>query len=43
LLGDSARPLLRLPALGDMAERWQLRTVEQRMLGSDWRLRLRPV
>jgi diaminohydroxyphosphoribosylaminopyrimidine deaminase / 5-amino-6-(5-phosphoribosylamino)uracil reductase len=43
LLGDSARPLLHLPALGDMAERWQLRTVEQRMLGSDWRLRLRPV
>ncbi|MFC5582125.1 bifunctional diaminohydroxyphosphoribosylaminopyrimidine deaminase/5-amino-6-(5-phosphoribosylamino)uracil reductase RibD [Rhodanobacter terrae] len=41
LLGDSARPLLRLPALGDMAGRWQLRTVEQRMLGRDWRLRLR--
>jgi Pyrimidine reductase, riboflavin biosynthesis len=42
LLGDSARPLLHLPALSDMADRWQLRTVEQRMLGSDWRLRLRP-
>ena len=42
LLGDSARPLLRLPALGDMARRWQLQTVDQRQLGPDWRLRLRP-
>jgi diaminohydroxyphosphoribosylaminopyrimidine deaminase/5-amino-6-(5-phosphoribosylamino)uracil reductase len=42
LLGDSARPLLHLPTLTDMAERWQLRTVEQRQLGADWRLRLRP-
>ncbi|MBB6187389.1 bifunctional diaminohydroxyphosphoribosylaminopyrimidine deaminase/5-amino-6-(5-phosphoribosylamino)uracil reductase RibD [Rhodanobacter sp. MP7CTX1] len=42
LLGDSAHPLLHLPTLGDMAERWQLRPVEQRQLGNDWRLRLRP-
>jgi diaminohydroxyphosphoribosylaminopyrimidine deaminase/5-amino-6-(5-phosphoribosylamino)uracil reductase len=41
LLGDSARGLLRLPALTDMAARWQLRCVDQRMLGNDWRLRLR--
>ena len=42
LLGDSARPLLQLPALGDMARRWQLQVVDQRMLGQDIRLRLRP-
>jgi len=42
LLGDQARPLLRLPTLQDMTGRWQLRCVEQRMLGEDWRLRLRP-
>jgi diaminohydroxyphosphoribosylaminopyrimidine deaminase / 5-amino-6-(5-phosphoribosylamino)uracil reductase len=43
LLGDAALPLLRLPALADMAARWQLRVVEQRQLGDDWRLLLRPV
>jgi diaminohydroxyphosphoribosylaminopyrimidine deaminase/5-amino-6-(5-phosphoribosylamino)uracil reductase len=42
LLGDSARPLLQLPTLDDMAGRWQLRPIEQRQLGNDWRLRLRP-
>ena len=42
LLGDSARPLLQLPALADMAARWQLRTLDQRMLGADLRLLLRP-
>ena len=42
LLGDSARPLLQLPPLSDMASRWQLRVVDQRMLGPDIRLRLRP-
>jgi len=42
LLGDSARPLLQLPTLSDMAERWQLRPIEQRQLGNDWRLRLHP-
>ena len=42
LLGDGARPLLQLPSLSDMARRWQLRVVDQRMLGADWRLQLRP-
>jgi diaminohydroxyphosphoribosylaminopyrimidine deaminase/5-amino-6-(5-phosphoribosylamino)uracil reductase len=42
LLGDHARSLLQLPTLTDMAERWQLRPVEQRQVGNDWRLRLRP-
>jgi diaminohydroxyphosphoribosylaminopyrimidine deaminase/5-amino-6-(5-phosphoribosylamino)uracil reductase len=42
LLGDAARPLLQLPTLDDMDRRWQLRIVEQRMLGQDIRLRLRP-
>lgn len=41
-LGDAARPLLHLPNLSDMADRWQLKPVEQRQLGSDWRLILRP-
>ncbi|MEO7052617.1 MAG: bifunctional diaminohydroxyphosphoribosylaminopyrimidine deaminase/5-amino-6-(5-phosphoribosylamino)uracil reductase RibD [Rhodanobacter sp.] len=43
LLGDSARPLLTLPPLAEMARRWQLRTMDQRQLGADWRLRLRPI
>lgn len=42
LLGDSARPLLHLPALSDMVDRWHLCLVEQRMVGADIRLRLRP-
>ncbi len=42
LLGDAARPLLHLPPLQDMAARWRLRLVEQRAIGSDWRLLLRP-
>jgi diaminohydroxyphosphoribosylaminopyrimidine deaminase/5-amino-6-(5-phosphoribosylamino)uracil reductase len=42
LLGDQARPLLQLPALAEMADRWQLRTVDRRALGDDWRLLLRP-
>jgi diaminohydroxyphosphoribosylaminopyrimidine deaminase/5-amino-6-(5-phosphoribosylamino)uracil reductase len=42
LLGDTARPLLALPPLAGMAERWQLRTLDQRQLGPDLRLRLRP-
>ncbi|MGB3268659.1 MAG: bifunctional diaminohydroxyphosphoribosylaminopyrimidine deaminase/5-amino-6-(5-phosphoribosylamino)uracil reductase RibD [Rhodanobacter sp.] len=41
LLGDSARPLLQLPTLTDMAARWRLRLCDQRMLGADMRLRLR--
>jgi diaminohydroxyphosphoribosylaminopyrimidine deaminase/5-amino-6-(5-phosphoribosylamino)uracil reductase len=42
LLGDQARPLLALPALSAMAERWQLQALDQRSVGADWRLRLRP-
>lgn len=42
LLGDAARPLLALPALTGMAQRWQLRTIDRRQLGDDLRLRLRP-
>ncbi|MEO8779094.1 MAG: bifunctional diaminohydroxyphosphoribosylaminopyrimidine deaminase/5-amino-6-(5-phosphoribosylamino)uracil reductase RibD [Rhodanobacter sp.] len=42
LLGDNARPLLKLPPLAEMARRWQLQSVDQRQLGPDWRLRLRP-
>ncbi|TAL88564.1 MAG: bifunctional diaminohydroxyphosphoribosylaminopyrimidine deaminase/5-amino-6-(5-phosphoribosylamino)uracil reductase RibD [Rhodanobacter sp.] len=42
LLGDNARPLLKLPTLDEMSRRWQLRVIDQRQLGPDWRLRLRP-
>lgn len=42
LLGDTARPLLGLPAPGEMAARWKLRLVEQRQVGADLRLLLRP-
>lgn len=42
LLGDGARPLLQLPTLADMAQRWQLHVIDQRQLGADWRLQLRP-
>jgi diaminohydroxyphosphoribosylaminopyrimidine deaminase/5-amino-6-(5-phosphoribosylamino)uracil reductase len=41
-LGDAARPLLALPSLTDMADRWQLRLHDQRHVGQDLRLRLRP-
>ncbi|MEJ5207077.1 bifunctional diaminohydroxyphosphoribosylaminopyrimidine deaminase/5-amino-6-(5-phosphoribosylamino)uracil reductase RibD [Denitratimonas sp. CY0512] len=41
LLGSEARPLLQLPALTDMAERWKLHVVDERKLGPDWRLLLR--
>lgn len=43
LLGDAARPLLQLPSLAAMADRWNLRVLDQRMLGPDLRLRLRPL
>jgi diaminohydroxyphosphoribosylaminopyrimidine deaminase/5-amino-6-(5-phosphoribosylamino)uracil reductase len=43
LLGDTARPLLALPALADMASRWSLRMLDQRTVGSEQRLLLRPV
>jgi diaminohydroxyphosphoribosylaminopyrimidine deaminase / 5-amino-6-(5-phosphoribosylamino)uracil reductase len=42
LLGDSSRPLLQLPSLTDMANRWSLRCIDQRQVGHDWRLQLRP-
>lgn len=42
LLGDTARPLLTLPPLAEMASRWSLRVVEQRQIGDDLRLLLRP-
>lgn len=42
LLGDDARPLLALPPLADMAARWKMRVLDQRMVGADWRLLLRP-
>ena len=41
LLGDTARPLLALPALATMAARWRLRGVEQRQVGDDLRWLLR--
>lgn len=42
MLGDRARPLMHLPPLTEMAARWRLQTIEQRQVGADWRLRLRP-
>jgi diaminohydroxyphosphoribosylaminopyrimidine deaminase/5-amino-6-(5-phosphoribosylamino)uracil reductase len=42
LFGDHARPLLELPSLADMTGRWQFQVIEQRSVGTDWRLRLRP-
>jgi diaminohydroxyphosphoribosylaminopyrimidine deaminase / 5-amino-6-(5-phosphoribosylamino)uracil reductase len=41
-LGDAARPLLALPSLAAMADRWRLTMVDQRNVGQDLRLRLRP-
>jgi diaminohydroxyphosphoribosylaminopyrimidine deaminase/5-amino-6-(5-phosphoribosylamino)uracil reductase len=43
LLGDTARPLLALPTLADMASPWSLRMLDQRTVGSEQRLVLRPV
>lgn len=42
LLGSDARPLLTLPSLTDMADRWHLRVVDEAKFGEDWRLMLRP-
>jgi diaminohydroxyphosphoribosylaminopyrimidine deaminase/5-amino-6-(5-phosphoribosylamino)uracil reductase len=42
LLGDSARPLLRLPGLASLAERRDWRVVDRRRFGADARLLLRP-
>ncbi|MGB0135016.1 bifunctional diaminohydroxyphosphoribosylaminopyrimidine deaminase/5-amino-6-(5-phosphoribosylamino)uracil reductase RibD [Dokdonella sp.] len=42
LLGDTARPLLALPPLTEMSGRWQMQIIDQRSVGSDIRLLLRP-
>lgn len=42
ILGDRARPLLALPALDAIARAPRLRVVEQRQVGADLRLLLRP-
>jgi len=42
LLGSSARPMLALPPLDDMASRWRLDTIDRRQVGDDTRLQLRP-
>ncbi len=42
LLGSAARPLLQLPPLADMTERWCLERDDERRVGDDWRLLLRP-
>lgn len=41
LLGNDARGLLYLPPLEKMSERWNLRVIDQRCIGDDWRLLLR--
>lgn len=38
LLGQGARPLLELPAITDMAQRWPLRFTDVRQVGDDLRL-----
>jgi len=40
VLGDTARPLLQLPALAGMTGRWPLRLLDQRRVGEDLRMRL---
>jgi diaminohydroxyphosphoribosylaminopyrimidine deaminase/5-amino-6-(5-phosphoribosylamino)uracil reductase len=42
LLGDAGLPLLALPRLSRMDERWSLRVVDRRQVGEDERLLLRP-
>lgn len=42
LLGSTSRPLLDLPPLAAMSERWNLAVIDQRSIGHDWRLLLRP-
>ncbi len=41
LLGDTARPLLALPALAEISSGRRLRVVDERRIGEDWRLLLR--
>ncbi|TBR40760.1 bifunctional diaminohydroxyphosphoribosylaminopyrimidine deaminase/5-amino-6-(5-phosphoribosylamino)uracil reductase RibD [Dyella terrae] len=40
-LGDDARPLMHLPTLSDMSQRWDMRVTDQRMVGQDLRLVMR--
>lgn len=42
LLGNDARGLLNLPSLEKMSERWNLRVIDQRNVGDNQRLLLRP-
>lgn len=42
LMGDTAQPLLHLPTFAQMSEQWQLRVLDQRRIGEDIRLLLRP-
>ena len=42
LLGSTARPMLELPPLDDMASRWQMETLDRRQVGDDMRLLMRP-
>lgn len=42
LLGHTARPMLELPPLDDMAQRWRLDTLDRTQVGDDMRLRMRP-
>ncbi len=41
MLGNDALGLLNLPPLEKMSERWNLRVIDQRSIGDDWRLLLR--
>lgn len=41
ILGDQAQPLMSLPAITDMQQRWQLALVAHQQLGADVSLRLR--
>lgn len=41
LLGSSARPLLVLPEIAEIAARQRLRVIDERRIGEDWRLLLR--
>jgi diaminohydroxyphosphoribosylaminopyrimidine deaminase/5-amino-6-(5-phosphoribosylamino)uracil reductase len=42
LLGPQARPLFELPPLVDLQQAQRFRMIEQRQIGEDLRLRLRP-
>lgn len=42
LLGHTARPMLTLPPLDDMASRWKLKAIDRRQVGEDMRLVMRP-